>query len=211
MRLAVLSLLLLAGCASAPSAGEQWTPLFNGRDLSGWMGDTEGYTVQDGVMVAKHGTRGNLYTDRPYSDFVLRFQFRLDSAANNGVGIRAEPGKDAAYYGMEVQMIDDYAAKWANIQPWQKHGSIYGVVAARTGALRPAGQWNEQEIRAEGDRITVTLNGQTIVDADIRAASASGTLDGKAHPGLLNPSGHIGFLGHGDRVEIREVRIRELR
>lgn len=207
----LLALTLSSGCAIlAPLRGGGWTSLFNGRDLTGWVGDVQGYTVENGVMVAKKESGGNLYFHRPFDDFVLRFSFRMEEGGNNGVGIRAERGKDAAYHGMEIQILDDYAARWANLQPWQYHGSIYGVVPAKRGALRPAGEWNHQEIHAEGSRIRVTLNGQVIVDADIRQAGLPATVDGKPHPGLFNPSGHIGFLGHGHRVEFRDIRLREL-
>ena len=58
--------------------------------------------------------------------------------------------------------------------------------------------------------MTVMLNGATIVDANIDEASKSGTLDGKAHPGLSRTAGHIGFLGHGARIEFRDIRIKDL-
>lgn len=208
--LLAVSVLLLAACASAPRQGGGWTSLFNGRDLAGWVGDRDGYAAENGLLVARKEGGGNLYYERPLSDFVLRFSFRLEPGGNNGVGIRAERGKDAAYHGMEIQILDDHAPQYATLQPYQYHGSIYGVVPARRGALRPAGEWNEEEIRAEGSRIRVTLNGQVIVDADIREAARNGTADGREHPGLFNPSGYIGFLGHGHRVEFRDILLREL-
>lgn len=194
-----------------PAAAQEgeWKTLFNGKDLSGWTGDVEGYTVEDGMLVAKKESGGNLYFDQQFSDFVMRFSFRMEPGGNNGVGIRAEQGKDAAYYGMEIQILDDYSEQWADLKPWQYHGSIYGVVAANKGALKPAGEWNQQEIRAEGSRITVTLNGQVIVDADIRKEGQP-TIDGREHPGLFNPSGYIGFLGHGHRIEFKDIQIQEL-
>ena len=204
----LLAMLIPANRSAAQEAG--WQPLFNGVDLSGWVGAVDGYSVEDGLLVCRSDGGGNLYYERELDDFVLRFDFRMEAGGNNGVGIRAEQGKDAAYYGMEIQILDDYAPQYADLQPYQFHGSIYGVVAAERGALRPAGEWNEQEIRAEGSRITVTLNGQTIVDADLREAARTGTVDGREHPGLFNEKGFIGFLGHGSRVEFRDIRLREL-
>jgi hypothetical protein len=63
---------------------------------------------------------------------------------------------------------------------------------------------------ADGDRITVILNGTTIVDGDIREASKNGTMDNREHPGLLNESGHIAFLGHGSQLKFRNIRVKEL-
>lgn len=208
----VIALLLIPMLAMAQNGetGEGWRPLFNGVDLTGWSGSTEGYAARDGALVARADGGGNLYADGEFSDFVLRFSFRMEEGGNNGVGIRAVRGEDAAYHGMEIQILDDHAPRYADLQPWQYHGSIYGVVAARRGSLRPAGEWNEQEIHAEGSRVRVTVNGQVIVDADIREAAASGTVDGRDHPGLFYRSGAIGFLGHGSQVEFRDIRIREL-
>lgn len=208
--LSILTLLalLVAAPASAQEAG--FVSLFNGRDLTGWVGDTAGYSVENGLLVVKKEGGGNLYYEKPLSDFILRFSFRMEPGGNNGVGIRAERGKDAAYYGMEIQILDDYAPNWATLQPYQYHGSIYGVVPARQGALRFAGEWNEEEIHVQGSRVRVTLNGTVIVDADIEKAGRPVTMDKREHPGLFNRTGYIGFLGHGTRIEFRDILLREL-
>ena len=191
----------------AENASEEgFIPIFNGKDLTGWVGDTKGYVVEDGSMICKPG--GNIFTEKEYSDFVFRFEFKLTPGANNGVGIRAPLSGNAAYEGMEIQILDDRHPKYKDIQEYQAHGSIYGVVPAKRDHLKPAGEWNTEEITAKGNHITVVLNGVTIVDADIAKASEKGTLDGKDHPGLKNAKGHIGFLGHGDRLEFRNLRVK---
>jgi len=190
---------------------EGFKPLFNGEDLSGWMGDTRGYAAEDGKIVVRPDLgSGNLYTEREFADFILRFEFRLSPGANNGLGIRTPPEGDAAYVGMELQILDNSAPEFQDLQPYQYHGSIYGVVPARRGHQRPVGEWNIQEVTARDRRITVVLNGVTIVDSDIDKASAGGTVDGREHPGLRRSRGHIGFLGHGSRVEFRNIWIKEI-
>ncbi len=186
-------------------------PLFNGRDMTGWVGNTTGYYAQDGKMICdpkKAG--GNVYTADEYGDFVFRFEFKLTPGANNGLGIRAPLSGDAAYQGMELQILDDTAAQYATLQPYQYHGSIYGVVPAKRGHLKPVGEWNSQEVVAKGRQITVTLNGETIVDADIDKASTPETMDHRPHPGLKRDKGHIGFCGHGDYLEFRNIRVKPL-
>jgi hypothetical protein len=195
---------------SAQEKADGFVALFNGRDFTGWTGHADGYGIEDGVLFCRPNTGRNIYTEKTYSNFVLRFEFKLEPGSNNGLGIRTPLEGDAAYVGMELQILDDTAEKYSNLHDWQYHGSIYGVVAAERGHLKPVGEWNYQEVIADGTRITVNLNGVTIVDADIKEASANGTLDGKEHPGLLNESGHIGFLGHGDYAAFRTIRIREL-
>ena len=184
--------------------------LFDGKTLSGWQGSTDGYAVEDGALVCPADKGGNLFTAGQYSDFVLRFDFVLSSGANNGLGIRAPLEGDAAYVGMELQILDNTAEQYADLKPYQYHGSIYGVAPAERGHLRPVGQTNSQEVVCRGTRITVKLNGHTIVDTDIAQSIAEGTLDGRPHPGLKRKAGHIGFLGHGSRVEFRNIRIQTL-
>lgn len=186
---------------------QEWTSLFNGYDLTGWTGDLENYTIENGVIVCRGK---NIYTQQQYSDFHLKFEFQLTPGANNGLGIRTSLTGDAAYAGMELQILDDSDPKYAAIKPWQTHGSIYGVVPAKRGFLKPAGQWNQQEVIADSNRIQVILNGQTILDSDIKQATANGTSDGKDHPGLKNQKGHIAFLGHGSVVRFRNIQIQEL-
>lgn len=184
-----------------------FTSLFDGKDLSGWTGATDAYEVNNGMIEVKPNTHGNLFTEDTYSDFVFRFEFKLTPGANNGLGIRAPLEGDAAYRGMELQILDNTADKYANLHKYQFHGSIYGVVPAKRGALNPVGEWNSEEVTARGSRITVKLNGQTIVDADLDTVQA---IDGREHPGLHRSSGHIGFLGHGDKVYFRNIRIKDL-
>lgn len=187
-----------------------YTPLFNGKDLAGWTGDTRGYAVEDGAIVCRP-IGGRLFTADEYGDFSFRFDFKMSADGNNGVGIRSPLKGDPAYVGMELQVLDDHSAKYAkSIQPWQAHGSVYGIVPAKRGFQKPLGQWNHEEIIARGRQITVILNGETIVDANLDEATKDGTLDKKDHPGLANERGHIGFLGHGARVEFKNVRIKEL-
>ena len=192
---------------------EGFVPLFNGKDLSGWTGDTTSYVAESGKIVVypRRGSGGNLYTEKEYSNFILRFEFKLTPGANNGLGIRAPLSGDAAYVGMELQILDNTADRYKNLRPYQFHGSIYGVVPAKRGYLKPVGEWNFEEVIANGSQITVKLNGVTIVDADIDKASTPETMDGKEHPGLKRDKGHIGFLGHGSNLEFRNIRIKELK
>jgi hypothetical protein len=153
---------------------------------------------------------GNLYTVDEYANFIFRFEFRLTPGANNGLGIRTPMSGDAAYVGMEIQILDDTAPKYSNLSPYQYHGSIYGVVPAKRGHLQPIGEWNYEEVIANGRQVTVKLNGTTIVDANLDEASTPKPMDGQDHPGLKQDKGHIALCGHPGRVEFRNIRIKTL-
>jgi hypothetical protein len=206
------TILLLAAVAALPAAEEGFTPLFDGKTLNGWKlmgGHGAGYSVQDGKIVLPRGGGGNLLYEKAFTDFILRFEFKLEAGSNNGLAIRAPMSNaDMAYQGMELQIIDNSAERYKDIQPWQKHGSLYNVFPARGDALKPVGQWNAEEVRVVGRKVTVILNGTTILDVNLDDVKDAETL--KKHPGLQNKSGHIGFLGHNEPVEFRNIRIKEL-
>lgn len=184
--------------------------LFNGMDLKGWAGAVEDYEVIEGTIRCKQGRGGVLFTEEQFADFVVRVEFKLTAGGNNGLAIRY-PGKGrASYDGMcELQILDDDSPKYASLDARQYHGSIYGIVAAKRGSLKPVGEWNVQEVTVSGTRIQVILNGQTIVDADVAAVEQY--LNDNPHPGKLLPQGHFGFAGHNDPVAFRNIFIKELK
>ena len=207
MNRSYLTLFLLISCVFAADLRADERPkddgfvsLFSGVDLKGWVGNTDGYKATDGVLVCQAGKSkgGKIYTAKEYADFIFQFEFKLTPGANNGVGIWAPLTGNPSKNAFEIQILDDSAKRYAKIKPTQFHGSIYKRAAAKRGHLKPVGQWNKQEIRAEKNLISVILNGVKIVDrADVAR--------------YKKPSkGHICFLGHGSQVEFRNIRIKDL-
>jgi len=208
----LLPILVLAVVSSTLTAAEAgFVNLFDGKSLTGWKlvrGHGPGYIVKDGLLVCPKEGGGNLFTEKEYSNFIFQFEFRLQPAGNNGVGIRAPLEGDAAYVGMEIQILDNEAPEYKDLRPAQYHGSVYDVIPAKRGYVKKPGEWNTEEIRAEGRRIKVTVNGTVILDADLDSVKDPEVL--KKHPGLARQSGHIGFLGHGALLEFRNIRVKEL-
>lgn len=189
----------------------EFTPLFNGKDLTGWTlkrANRNGYHVENGKLVCPSNGGGFLFTDKQYDNFILRFDFKLSKGANNGIAIRC-PMVDQrpAYEGLEIQVLDNkgYPKK---LKPTQYHGSVYDVIPAKKGALKPAGEWNHEEIICRGSQITVIVNDIPVLNADLSKINDPAVLT--KHPGLLNKQGHIGLLGHGSHVEYKNIRIKEL-
>ncbi len=186
--------------------------LFGGKDLDKWIGNKTDYIIEDNTIAIypNRGGKGNLFTEKEYSDFIFRFEFQLTPGANNGLGIHAPLEGDAAYVGKEIQILDNDAPVYSKLEVYQYHGSVYGIMPAKRGYLKPTGEWNQEEVYVKGDYIKVTLNGTVILEGDLKKATKNGTLDHKDHPGLNRHTGHIGFLGHGSVVKFKNIRIKDL-
>lgn len=184
-------------------------PIFNGQNFDGWQGAVDNYEVVNGAIRCKKGKGGNLFTNDEYSDFVVRLEFKVPPGGNNGLAIRY-PGKgNPAYDGMtELQVLDSEHKKYGALDDRQYHGSAYGMIAAHRGYLRPAGQWNFQEVTVRGSELTVELNGTVIMHGDVE--KVRGYMHGSPHPGKMLKSGYFGFAGHNDPVEFRNIVIKSL-
>jgi serine/threonine-protein kinase len=215
----LLVLLLRGGPAAVPTAkatqsgqttaaaprdtgtpGEDWQPLFNGRDIvRGWQvvgGNKEVWAVEGGALVARGGGGGWLMTDKEYADFELRVEYRVSDGANSGIAFRSP--KDEAN---EIQILDDPA--YPGWEPQYLTASIYNVVGAKQGALRPTGEWNVLHVTARGPRLTIELNGVEVLDVNLDRLAG-------APAGLSRRSGHIGLQSHTNRVEFRRVEVKPL-
>ena len=193
----------------ASKNAEGFESIFNGKDLQGWGGALDSYEVRGGAIVGKAGHGGTLFTDEEYGDFVVRLEFKLPPGGNNGLAIRYPGEGNAAYAGMcELQVLDSEDPKYAELDDRQYHGSIYGMVPATRGYLRPVGEWNFQEVTVRGSTIQVELNGAVIVNADV--SKVTEMMSDTEHPGKDRTMGHFGFAGHNDPVEFRNIEIKRL-
>lgn len=190
---------------------EGYKILFDGTSMKEWKGNTAEYVLEEGTitMRPKQEEGGNLYTKNKYTNFTLRFEFLLGAAGNNGLGLRHDfvKGKNG-YSGMELQILDNEHPSYKDLEAGQYHGSVYKIIPAKRGFLKPTGEWNVQEVRAQGDHIQVILNGEMILDGHLKEATAK-LKPGSFQSAVMNESGHIAFLGHGSVVKFRNIRIKE--
>ena len=203
----------LQGIFAQQKKEKGFTKLFDGTSMNSWQGNTEEYVLEEGCIVMKPTQEmgGNLYSKQVFDDFILRFDFQLTPGANNGLGIRHDMvANDKGYSGMEIQILDNEDPQYKDLKPYQYHGSVYGIAAAKRGYLQKPGQWNTQEIIAKGDEITVKVNGIVILETNLKAALKDKPKDSYMKA-VLNKTGHIAFLGHGSIVKFKNIRIKELR
>ncbi len=205
MKITSLTTLLCISCITAPlaNAGNEFTSLFNGKDLTGWTGS--GYEVKDGAIVCTPKGK-NLVTKKSYNDYVFNFEFKLPAGGNNGVGINYPGQGDPAYTGLELQVLDDTAPKYKDLKPHQFHGGIYFFKAAKKGHLKPVGEWNKETITVSGNHVKIELNGVVINEGNLDELQKQNA----KHTGVKRRSGHITFCGHGDAVAYRNISIKEI-
>jgi hypothetical protein len=205
--LSLVALVLVAGIARAGDVPKGFTPLFNGKDLTGWKstGNQKVWGAEKGVIYCAGGGGGWLMTDKEYANYELRLEYKMPLKGNSGVGLRSPLQGDPAYVGMEIQLIDD--VNWGKLESWQHTGSIYNVVPAKKVHNNPIGEWNSMKITAKGSKITIVQNGETLVDADLADYVKE---HGKRHPGITREKGHIGLQSYNLRVEFRNIVLKNL-
>jgi Domain of Unknown Function (DUF1080) len=225
MRHLIATFALLLATLPAPAGepdkkekAEGFVSLLDGKGLDGWKvydaRKPEVWAAEDGLLVCKGEGGGWLGSTRDYDNFVLRLEYRLKPGGNSGVYIRAPEKGHISRVGMEIQILDDPWYKdeknYKGIKPTQLTGAVYGVAPPTQDAVKAAGEWNAMEIRADGRRVVVTLNGKKIVDADLDRYLKDEAI-AKEHPGLSRKTGRIGLQSHSERVEFRNLRLKPLK
>ncbi len=192
----------LVAALTASADESNMRPLFNGKDLTGWSG--EGYEVKDGAIVCTPQGK-NLVYQEIFSSYILDFEFKLPPGGNNGLGIHYPGAGDSAYTGMELQILDNTDPKYKDLKDYQFHGSLYTLAPAAKKGLKPVGEWNRERVSILGPTIKVELNGETILSTNLDDINKKFP----DHQGAKRRSGQIAFLGHGDAVAFRNIRITE--
>ena len=216
-------LLAMTAAAAAEDAGD-FVPLFPDGKLSGWHfsdwsdletpQQVEGtpWEIEDGVLKGL-GKRTWIYSNKDFGDFVLKFDWRISKGANGGLGLRFPPEGDPAYRGLEIQMVDGETYYRNEGRPEQLTGAIYDAVAPKDPRINPVGEWNTYEVTCRGDRVTIVLNGETVVDAKLSQQTEvlEGAKEGTTPLAERPRSGRIGFQNLNGTIDVRKPMIRVLR
>jgi hypothetical protein len=219
--LAMISLTFLAvsvlnGQTPAPAATTvaakvtgEWTPLFTGTDLSGWMnaagGDSK-WAIEDGALTGKRGS-GDIWTKARFGNFVFELEFK--TTGNSGVFLRTDEPKNCVQTGIEIQVENPGGPDTHSV------GAIYDLVAPTKNAGK-AGEWNKYVITVQGPLITVELNGEKVSSMDLDLWTQAGKNPDGSGNKFKRPlkdwkrEGHIGLQDHGAKVFYRNLRIKPL-
>jgi len=210
----------LPGC----SPGE-WQVLLAGSDLSGWAaveGDgpphaPDGYALAQGVLsIPAAPPGGSLITKADYRDFRLSLDFMLARMANSGVFLRAvRGGGNPSFSGCEIQLLDDFdweTVTRTTLEPWQFCGSLYGSTPpAVPDALNPIGRWSTLDVRYQGSRLAVSMNGRLLYDVDTRSVSGDPPFERRAPQGFLGLQRYAASQVEGDTaVWVANLVVQEL-
>ena len=189
-----------AARVSPTEAAAGFKPLFNGLNLDGWhlrhAGGTSSWSAQNGMLVNEvpkdgHGT--DLVSDRKFKNFTARYDFMVPSGSNSGFYLRGRH---------EVQIVDDFAA---GAPSSGGNGSIYNHTVASKFVSKKPGEWQSSEVTMVGQRVTVILNGEKVIDNVVVDRPTGGELDNN-----VNAPGPFFLQGDHGSIAFRNLRVKEL-
>ena len=225
MKKYILSALVLFATMQLANAQKGFKPLFDGKTTTGWhtYGKTtvgNAWKVEDGVLhfdpKAKNNDGGDLVTDKEYSNFHLKIDWKVSPKANSGIifFVKEEPKYRQTYLtGPEMQVIDNDGHPDAKITK-HRAGDLYDMLKSTSEPVKPVGEWNTAEIISKNGKLTFVLNGVKIVKTTMWDDNWKALIAGskfKTWQGFgTYKSGKIALQDHGDEVWFRNILIKEL-
>jgi len=182
----------LALCMSSMAVAQSGRKLI-GKDLTGWKTrhSQNGWRVEKGVLINTPPS-SDLYTEEKFWNFELHYEYKIPPGGNSGLYLRGR---------YEIQILDDYG------QPPREggNGAIYGKIAPKVNASKPADQWQTVDVKMVGKQVTVRLNGTIIIDKqEINGVTGAALDDREDEPGPILLQGD-----HGP-VFFRNIRLKRL-
>jgi hypothetical protein len=220
----VLLLSILCSVPSLADAEDQskltFRPLFNGKDLTGWVPVNVApntFTVKDGIIHSTGTPTGVMRTERQYENFVVELEWMHEKPKGNAGlflwgGPLTAPGTPFAK-GIEIQILDDafvegkareknlytghgdiFPIHGATMKPDRPHPAGWDRCLPSENRCKPAGEWNHYRVEARDGRVTLAVNGKVV---------SGGT--------LCNPrKGYICLESEGSPAQFKNIRIAEL-
>lgn len=186
MRLS-LSLVALLFAASATRGADDFEPLFNGKDLTGWVQPAKdsgaSFQVEDGAIVGR--TDGKLkkneflVTEKPYTNFILKAKVKIRNG-NSGIQIRSTRSKDGVVAGPQADVADGY---WGLLYEERMRGILEQYPKEKAEKLIKKDDWNDFEIKFQGQQLVIKINGTTVIDRTDEKFRKSGIIALQVHVG----------------------------
>lgn len=227
MKKYILSALMIFAAAQFASAQKGFMPLFDGKTMTGWHTYNKttvgsAWEVVDGAIhmnPSKKGKDGggDLVTDKAYSNYHLKLEWKVAPKANSGIIFNIfEDKKYSQTYltGPEMQVIDNDGHPDGKITK-HRAGDLYDMVKSKSEPVKPVGEWNKAEIISDNGNLTLILNGVKVVKTtmwdDNWKALIAGSKFAKWEGFGVHKTGKIGLQDHGDEVWYRNIMIKELK
>ena len=224
--LTCLALLFVA--ATAPAADNQltdkekeqgWQLLFNGKDYTGWKCDNGkkiASTIEDGAMAPYKSGGYIIVHEKKFGDFIFKCDVKMPENCNSGIFFRVEDLGNVVHKGFEIQVSTGTGTGMHDF------GAIYDLAPLTKNASKGVGEWNHVEIKCQGPKISVKVNGEKVCQIDCDDFDKPGLRpDGTRHKFSLNGVGravkdfarvgHVGVQDHGHPVWYKNVKILELK
>lgn len=226
MKNLIASLCFLIALTQMGYAQKGFKPLFDGKTTTGWHTYNKttvgsGWQVQDDALhldLAKKGTDGggDLVTDQEFSDFHLKYEWKISPNGNSGLifYVKEDPQYANTYStGLEMQVLDNDGHKDGKITK-HRAGDLYDLVKSTSEPVKPVGEWNKAEIVSEKGNLTFILNGVTIVKTTLWDENWKTLIAGSKFAKWPNwgtfKSGKIALQDHGNEVWYRNISIKTL-
>ncbi|PCE64757.1 3-keto-disaccharide hydrolase [Sediminicola luteus] len=214
--------------------GSGWKMLWDGESTQGWRGakldhfPKQGWKIENGELsvLASGGAEseagGDIVTDKRYSDFELKLEFKITEGANSGikyyVNTDLNQGKGSSI-GLEFQILDDAKhpdAKQGNHEGSRTVASLYDLIQADTSKhMNPIGEWNEAHIKSKDNHVEHWLNGKKVLEYERRSDEYRKLVSESKYVKWPKfgeaDEGNILLQDHGDLVSFRNIKIKELK
>lgn len=191
------------GTAAAPAQAGETVDLL----ATGGFGLNKHWELKDGVLSSSKTPGGIIWSNNAYEDFQITVEYKTSEKCNSGLFFRSDP-KNAVQGGFEIQIASDGIYSGKHVV-----GSLYDAKEPSQAAGKPDGEWNTMTLTCKGPEITVVLNDQEILEANIDDwTTANQNPDGsknKFKTALkdLPRTGHIGLQYHGKPIEFRNINL----
>jgi len=204
-----------------------WVSLFDGKSFAGWHGYDKKpiskiWTIDNGAIHldpskrSGSGEGGDILTDKEYSNFDLKLEWKISKNGNSGIifYVKEDPKyKEPWQTGAEMQVLDNDGHPDGKIKK-HRAGDLYDLISSSTEPVKPVGEWNQAEIKSKDGKLELYLNDVLVVSTTLWNADWDNLVKGskfKTMPGFMKfKSGRIDLQDHGNEVWFRNIKIKEL-